>query len=123
MSRLVLFLCVCIGGLNLYGQTKTISLEGEWMVKDLSNSIVNFYKGSDGYWYSKILKSDNAVYVNQLIYKGKTPEGQTYLEGNFTTPKSKMVIATKVFLDNDREMRFVGKKFFITKTYSAKRIK
>lgn len=106
-----------------YGQTKPMNIEGEWMVKDLSNSVVSFYKGADGYWYSKILKSDNSVYVNQVIYKGKSPEGANYLEGTFTTPKSKMNISTKVYLDNDQQMRFVGKKFFITKTYEGKRIK
>lgn len=123
MLRVVLFLFFCLGFSEFYGQAKTITFEGEWMVKDLSNSVVKFYKGADGYWYSIILRSDNAVYVNQVIYKGKSIEGHSYLEGTFITPKSKMNISTKVYLDNEQEMRFVGKKFFITKTYSGKRIK
>ena len=123
MLRVVLFLFFSLGVSEFCGQTKIISLEGEWMVKDLSNSVVRFYKGTDGYWYSTIVRSDNAVYVNQVIYKGKIQEGHSYLEGTFITPKSKMNISTKVYLDNEQEMRFVGKKFFITKTYSGKRIK
>jgi hypothetical protein len=108
---------------NSFSQGVGSHLDGEWMVADLDNSVVNFYKGADGYWYGKILKSDKALYLNQVIYKGMQPNGKNYWEGIFTTPKSKMNIATKIFLDNNSQMRFVGKKYFITKTYIGKRVK
>ena len=108
---------------TIISQGNHIQLEGEWMLADLDNSVVSFYKGTDGFWYSKILKSDKAVYVNQVIFKGKQAEGKTYYEGTFTTPKSKMNIATKIYLDNNHQMRFIGKKYFITKTYIGHRVK
>lgn len=109
--------------LNICSQGNSAQLEGEWMLADLDNSLVSFYKGTDGYWYSKILKSDKAIYVNQVIFKGKQAEGKTHYEGTFITPKSKMNIATKIYLDNNSQMRFVGKKYFVTKTYIGKRVK
>lgn len=120
-----IFTLVFLAGMisNVFTQGNSAQLEGEWMLADLDNSLVSFYKGTDGYWYGKILKSDKAVYLNQVIYKGMQPNGKTYWEGTFTTPKSKMDIATKIYLDNNTTMRFVGKKYFITKTYIGKRIK
>lgn len=123
MLKIIVICLGCLSALSLSGQKDLSFIEGEWFVKDLDNSVVNFYKGTDGYWYSKILKSDKSIYLNQVIYKGKLVQGKGFLEGTFTTPKSKMNISTKVFLDSEEQMRFVGKKFFITKTYMGKRLK
>ena len=123
MLRHILCLSILISISSVLHAQSKVSIEGEWLVADLDNSTVIFYKGKDEYWYSKILKSDNAVYLNQVIYKGKFNHDNSFLEGIFTTPKSKMNINTKVYLDNAHQMRFVGKKFFITKTYIGKRVK
>jgi hypothetical protein len=110
-------------GLHIFSQESHSNIEGEWMLADLDNSIVSFYKGTDGFVYSKIVKSDKAIYVSQVIFKGKLTDDKKHWEGTFTTPKSKMNIATKIYLDSKDHMRFVGKKYFITKTYIGKRIK
>lgn len=117
LSLLIGISCAC------FAQSNILSPDGQWLVRDLDNSIVNFYKGSDDYYYSKIIKSDNPVYLNQVIYKGKAKDAKGNLEGIFTTPKSKMNIKTIIYLDDINSIRFVGKKFFITKTYLATRIK
>jgi len=123
MLKIIVIWLGCLGVLSMSAQKDLSSVEREWFVKDLDNSVVTFFKGTDGYWYCKILKSDKSVYLNQVIYKGKFVQEKNCFEGIFTTPKSKMNISTKVFLDNEEQIRFVGKKFFITKTYIGKRIK
>jgi len=123
MIRLILCLSIYLQQPSLlFAQTKA-NLEGDWLLEDLDNSIVNFYIGNDDFWYGKILKSDKPIYVHQVIYKGKYILKNSHLEGIFTTPKSKMNISAKIYLDNTQQMRFVGKKYFITKTYIGKRVK
>ena len=122
--RVKILLLTCIlWSLISFGQTKWSALVGNWMLKNLDNSLVNFYAGGDGFWYGKIIKSDKAIYLQQLIFKGKRIDNKNYIDGTFTTPKSKMKIDTKIYLDSEEDMRFVGKKFFITKTYIGKRVK
>jgi hypothetical protein len=108
---------------TVLSQSNVLATDGQWIVKNLDNSIVNFYKGTDDYIYSKIIKSDNPVYLNQVIYKGKAKDAKGNLEGIFTTPKSKMNIKTIIYIDDENSIRFVGKKFFITKTYGARRLR
>lgn len=119
----ILFIISCTLCLAITAQTKVQQIEGNWLIADLDNSLVNFYKNTDGYWYAKILKSDKAIYINQVIYKGKATESFSHLDGTFTTPKSKMNISTKVYVDSESQIRMVGKKYFITKTYKGIRHK
>jgi hypothetical protein len=121
-GRILLLTCI-LWSLTSLGQTKWSALEGNWILKDLDNSLVNFYVGGDGFCYGKIIKSDKAIYLQQFIFKGKGIDSKNYIDGIFTTPKSKMKIDTKIYLDSEEDMRFVGKKFLITKTYMGKRVK
>lgn len=123
MYRMWLIVMFCALIVPASGQESVKSIDGEWFVSDLDQSTVLFFKGTDGYFYSKILKSNNELYVHQVIFKGLPSKKENCIVGTFTTPKSKMKIATKVYVDNENEMRFVGKKLFITKTYKGKRIK
>lgn len=108
----VLLLCLQLRGQNYAGM---------WFSEDLSNSKIQMYQSGDESWYGKIIKSENPTYKDVMIFKGKYDPSKKVIIGVFTTPKSKMNIDTKVYLDNNNTIRFVGKKFFISKTYIWKR--
>lgn len=94
---------------------------GSWMSTDLDGSEVQMVKKSDGLYFGTIISSKNPAYAGQVIFKGKYDQKGNMIEGIFTTPKSKMNITTKIYLIDKNTIRFVGKKFFITKTYIWKR--
>lgn len=122
MTRIILlaFSWITLYSLPAYSQD---NYEGQWLIKDLDNSIISLYKATDGYYYSKILKSENTFYNNQIIFKGTLVDSKNLIDGTFITPKSKMKIKAKIYADSKDQIRMVGKKYFITKTYICTRIK
>lgn len=82
-----------------------------------------FTKATDGFWYAKIIKSADSKKVGKIILskvKFNTPDNN--YAGILTPPTNSMEINATITFTTDGKMKLVGKKLFITKTYSFTKV-
>ncbi len=90
---------------------------GNWFAEGMQKSNIQVYKSTDGYFYGKIFKSENAKLVDRIIFvKGVINDLEKTLSGTIKTPEG-FDVAGKLFLENNSKLKLIGKKFLITRTY------
>lgn len=101
-----------------YVQTDKYSIIGEWKAPDMENSTIKVYKATDGFIYGKIIASDEAEWIEEIILKKvKYDVESKSWRGKIYSLKRNMTIAAELTLENSKKLKLVGTKFFMTKTF------
>ncbi len=96
---------------------------GTWLAKEMNNSAISLYKQEDGRWYAKILLSDDTNLKNFIIFSGGiySAESKT-IKGILRRKDSTMKIDATLSMVEKNQLKIVGTKFFISKTFLWKRL-
>jgi hypothetical protein len=101
----------------LIAQTKETAIAGYWYEEDLDKSTIEVFKGSNGFWSAKILKSADAKKVNKVLFTdGVFNAKDVSYKATLTHPSTGMEIGTTMTIEA-KKLKIVGKKFVITKTF------
>lgn len=92
-------------------------IKGKWIARDLDNAVIQIYKENNLY-FGKIIKSDIDDYIGKIILKNlKYNDSSKSWEGTIYSPKRKMDINGTLSLESENQLKVVGRKYFLTKTF------
>ncbi len=92
--------------------------KGEWLASDFDNSTIKIYKAKNGFWYGKILTSDNPEFVDKLILKKATYDTKkAALVGTIYHPELLVSIHATLTKEKEKKLKLVGTRFLMTKTF------
>ena len=92
--------------------------EGIWLTKDFENSTIKIYKAKNGFWYGKVLTSNNPKFLNKLILKEAIYDDKAAaLIGVMYHPEMSISIDATLTKETNNQLKLVGKRFLITKTF------
>ena len=93
-------------------------IKGIWVATEMNNSQIEIYKATDGLWYGKILKSDDAKTIGKMIFRnGKYDATAKKWKGELVKPDNGMTLTAELNLESNGKLKVKGSKFFMTKTF------
>ena len=94
------------------------AIKGIRAATEMNNSQIKIYKASDGLWYGKIIKSDDAKTIGKVIFrKGKYDATTKKWTGELVKPDNGMTLTAELNLESNGKLKVKGSKYFITKTF------
>ncbi|MEM8907187.1 MAG: hypothetical protein AAGD05_05010 [Bacteroidota bacterium] len=96
---------------------------GLWLAKDFDNSTIQLSETSQGLWTATIVQSDKSEFVDKVIFNaGKYLPEKQQLKGTLIKPDNGMKINTTISFEDEKTLKVVGRKLFVTKTFYWTRI-
>jgi hypothetical protein len=80
----------------------------------MDNSTISIYKAVNGYWYGKIIKSDNNTFIGKLLFsKLEYNEKSASFEGLITKPSNHIDANAILTLTNNTSVKVANSKLAI----------
>ncbi len=100
---------------SLFGQDALI---GNWFAEDFENSTIQIYKGEDTHYYAKIIDSDKKEFIDQIVLRKMIYNAdKNQWKGIVYSPNRKKEINGTLSLESTGELKLIGEKYFIRKTF------
>lgn len=94
------------------------SISGKWFASEMDNSTIQFEIGDDGILIGKVIDSDVAEYIGKTIFeKGIYDDEKQTWEGTAYALKRNITIRGSLSLVDPNQLKLVGRKYFLTKTF------
>lgn len=124
VMKLLILIIIQLFGL-VHVQTNENKIIGQWKAESEKGKQSEFYLAKDGFYYGKLIPSDEKpdyngkIIMKKLVYDAST---NTY-KGTMNPPDKDLELAVTIsFVTNDK-IKVVAKKFFMSKTMYFIRIK
>ncbi len=100
---------------NLAGQEQ---IKGTWLAEALDNSLIMIYKDEGNYYSGKIIASDEAAFIDQIVLKRlKYNKKKDTWEGKIYSPRRQMEIDGKLSLESADKLKVVGSLYLLSRTF------
>ncbi|WP_445908722.1 hypothetical protein [Yeosuana sp.] len=117
MNKLKITISLLLFTIVSFSQSSANDFKGDWFTSEMDNMTITIFLATDGFWYGKIIKSDEKENIGHLLlYKMKFDQEKNTLVGVLKRPDNGMKVNATVSLDGAKKLKVVGKKLLITKT-------
>jgi len=94
------------------------SILGNWFSPDMEHSTIEVYKADDGLIYGKIIDCDKKEWIGETILKKVAyDEESKQWKGEIYSLVRNTSIDVTLNFHSENQLKIVGKKWFITKTF------
>lgn len=117
MKKIILSITLILAGILVFAQTAETKFLGKWYTEEKDKTTVDVYKATDGLYYGKIVASAKPEFIGKMMMlKLKFNAKDNTLEGNMKQPSDGMEAKSTLSIVDDKTLKVVAKKFFMTKT-------
>lgn len=93
-------------------------ITGDWFSPDMRNSTIQIFRDKDNLYYGKIIDSDKKKWINQTVLKQLSYNStKASWEGTLYSLEREISINVTINMAASDQLKLVGKKFLITKTF------
>ncbi|MEM9930979.1 MAG: hypothetical protein AAF840_14250, partial [Bacteroidota bacterium] len=94
------------------------NITGIWKASEMENSTIQVYQADDGLIYGKIIDSDKKEWIGEVILKKVVYDtSEQKWKGEIKSLQRNMTINATLSLQPDGQLKLVGKKYFMSKTF------
>lgn len=106
MKIFLLVLTTILFSYNMHPKAEISNFKGKWHSAEMDNIVVYVYKAKDGYWYGKIVESDDKSDIGKLMLKKLSPsKEQNQLKGKVRKPDTGFEANATLELDRQNRLK------------------